>query len=528
VKGKWSANTIMMTDAWLDQGLKKRCITRDLKWGTPVPLDGFRDKVFYVWFDAPIGYISITAGYTKDWRAWWQNPKDVDLVQFMGKDNVPFHTVIFPSSLIGTGRDWTLVHHVSTTEYLNYETGKFSKSRGTGVFGDSARDCGLPSDCFRYYLLANRPEVSDSVFSWLDFGGKINGELLNNLGNFFNRTLKFVKEKLEGLLPVCEDAELTEGDLAFVKSIDASLQAYRAAMDEVHLKKGLSLVMEASAAANKFSQDMKSWDLLKTSPARCNVVMALLTRCVFLIASMAEPFLPTIAGKVFEQMNCAPERLPLSFTGIRSVLKDLPAGHAIGEPVALVPQVKQPELDALSSKFSGPKVVPFPLELKVGQITAAKEHEGADTLYVLTVAMSPAAVAGEASGSSAAVERTIVSALRGVFKTAADLVGRKVVVLCNLKPRAFVGVQSHGMLLTGVSAAGEVVLLSAETAQPGSAVLPEGTEYKPRPKPLELKHFQELDLTIGANGQALYNKELVLKTGGETVSAPGLKEGLIK
>jgi methionyl-tRNA synthetase len=135
--GSWSANSTKITQSWLKEGLKPRCITRDLKWGTPVPKKGYEDKVFYVWFDAPIGYLSITANYTQDWELWWKNPENVKLFQFMGKDNVPFHTVIFPSTLLGTNEKWTLLHHISTTEYLLYENGKFSKSRGVGVFGNN-------------------------------------------------------------------------------------------------------------------------------------------------------------------------------------------------------------------------------------------------------------------------------------------------------------------------------------------------------------------------------------------------------
>lgn len=139
-------------------GLKPKCITRNLKWGVPVPVEGFEKKVFYVWFDAPIGYISITANYLQEqYKLWWQNPENVKLYQFMGKDNIPFHTVIFPSSLIGSKQGWTLLHHISTTEYLNYEDGKFSKSEGTGVFGDNAQVTGIPPEVWRYYLLINRP-----------------------------------------------------------------------------------------------------------------------------------------------------------------------------------------------------------------------------------------------------------------------------------------------------------------------------------------------------------------------------------
>jgi len=155
-KGKWSENGIAITESWIKEGLKPRGITRDLKWGTAVPLEGYDDKVMYVWFDACIGYVSITANYTSDWEKWWRDPDNVKLYQFLGKDNVPFHTVVFPSSQLGTGDKWTMLHHLSTTEYLNYERGKFSKSRNIGVFGNSAEKTGIPSDVWRYYLLSRR------------------------------------------------------------------------------------------------------------------------------------------------------------------------------------------------------------------------------------------------------------------------------------------------------------------------------------------------------------------------------------
>jgi methionyl-tRNA synthetase len=186
-EGTWSNNAKVVTSTWLRDGLKPKCISRDLKWGTPVPLDGYTDKVFYVWFDAPIGYISITACYTHEWEKWWKNPQEVQLYQFMAKDNIPFHTVIFPSTLIGTKDNYTLLNSISSTEFLNYEDGKFSKSRGVGVFGNDAINTGIPADLYRFYLLFVRPETQDSVFNWADFALKVNTELVNNLGNFINR-----------------------------------------------------------------------------------------------------------------------------------------------------------------------------------------------------------------------------------------------------------------------------------------------------------------------------------------------------
>lgn len=211
----WSPNAIAITQSWLDKGLQPRPITRDLRWGVPIPeVEGldtevYKSKVFYVWFDACIGYISITKNYTdgndidgRKWEQWWRNPKDVELYQFMGKDNCNFHSVIFPGSTLGAGGPWTRVHHLSATEYLNYEGGKFSKSRGIGVFGNNARDTGIDPDIWRFYLLARRPESgSDTEFQWEEFVNVNNNELLKNLGNFVLRVIKFCQAKMGGVVP---------------------------------------------------------------------------------------------------------------------------------------------------------------------------------------------------------------------------------------------------------------------------------------------------------------------------------------
>lgn len=209
-EGKWTSNSISISNGWIKSGLQPRCMTRDLTWGVSVPVEGMQQKVFYVWFDAPIGYISITANYTDEWAQWWKNPKNVKLFQFMGKDNVPFHTVLFPATLLGTGEDWTMLHHISTTEYLNYETGKFSKSSNRGVFGDHVQQLPFLITCWRYYLLANRPEAADSLFQWNDFKAKINEELLPNPGNLCNRVLKFVYTKYDKKLPGAKPEELSK------------------------------------------------------------------------------------------------------------------------------------------------------------------------------------------------------------------------------------------------------------------------------------------------------------------------------
>lgn len=240
-KGHWSENGINITNAWLKEGLKPRGITRDLKWGTAVPLPGYEDKVMYVWFDACIGYVSITATYTKQWEKWWRNPEQVKLYQFMGKDNVPFHTVVFPCSQLGTKEKWTMLNHISTTEYLNYERGKFSKSRGIGVFGSSAKETGISADVWRYFLLLRRPETSDTEFEWDGFIAANNNELVANFGNFVNRILKFVNSEktYDSVIPAkpsLSDAALSSRIQQHIEETNALLHHYREQMDAVHLK----------------------------------------------------------------------------------------------------------------------------------------------------------------------------------------------------------------------------------------------------------------------------------------------------
>lgn len=211
-KGIWTSNSVAITQGWFKTGLRPRCITRDLKWGVPVPKPGFENKCFYVWFDAPIGYISITAAFMNEhWREWWMaRDGGVELFQFMGKDNVPFHTILFPGFLLATRRPWTLLQHISTTEYLNYEEEKFSKRNSIGVFGGDVTKMSIPIECWRYYLLSVRPEGADTQFKWTDFASRVNNDLLGNFGNLCNRILKFIHSNCGARIPQLDRAQLTE------------------------------------------------------------------------------------------------------------------------------------------------------------------------------------------------------------------------------------------------------------------------------------------------------------------------------
>ncbi|KAI9753240.1 MAG: putative methionine--tRNA ligase, cytoplasmic protein rar1 [Chaenotheca gracillima] len=366
-KGAWSRNGRIITESWLKEGLKDRAITRDLKWGTPIPLPGYEKKVLYVWFDACIGYLSITANYTKDWEKWWRDPENVELYQFLGKDNVPFHTVIFPGSQIGTGDVWTKLNHLSTTEYLNYESGKFSKSRGVGVFGNSARETKVPPSVWRYYLLSSRPETSDTQFEWRSFIAKNNSELLANLGNFVNRLIKFTNAKLDSQVPdykAALQAQPTPSSTddtsspdpttfsTFINDISALLASYVADLEAVHLRSGLEKAMALSARGNLFLQSNRLDNaLLASHPEHAAGVVGLGLNLIYLLASCISPYMPSTADSILTQLGSPPL---LSIPDTWSPERDfLAPGHKIGKAAYLFTRIDEKKEDEWRAMFGG-------------------------------------------------------------------------------------------------------------------------------------------------------------------------------
>ncbi|CAP65123.1 uncharacterized protein PODANS_5_7035 [Podospora anserina S mat+] len=275
-KGAWSSNGTSITAAWLKEGLQPRSITRDLKWGTPVPtsLEGYEEKVIYSWFDAWQVEILFHSNYTDQWEKWWRSPDDVQLYQFMGKDNVVYHSIIFPATKIGTHEPWTKLHHLSTTDYLTYEGGKFSKSRGIGVFGDSARETEVPSDIWRFYLLYCRPETGDSEFTWDGFISANNNLLLKNLGNFVSRVVKFINSRhFNNVVPDWTQYGEPSFD-AFKADINQLLAQYIQELDGVKLRAGLLTALQISQRGNGFLQASKlDNSLYETQPAKCAAVI---------------------------------------------------------------------------------------------------------------------------------------------------------------------------------------------------------------------------------------------------------------
>lgn len=348
----WDENAKAITKAWLKQGLRGRCITRDLKWGVPVP--DMPGKVFYVWFDAPIGYISITAkALPETYLEWWQNPH-LPLYQFMGKDNVPFHSVVFPSTCLGSRMGWTMLHRMSTTEYLNYEGGKFSKSSNLGVFGDNVQALGIPPEVWRYYLLANRPEKADSDFNWADFQAKNNNELLANPGNLCNRVINLV-HKLQAV-PV--RGELAALDLQLLKDLQSHLHEYCARMDKVQIKEGLRQAMEISALGNKYIQEAQPWEKAVKDSGRSLTVLALGACLLKFLALVFEPFMPGFTAKL-NYLLAEPNPPLRSLQSLQegpfeqTFLGLVEAGRVVREPIVLFREFADEELEGWAKSFRG-------------------------------------------------------------------------------------------------------------------------------------------------------------------------------
>ena len=512
VEGKWSDNALNMTKAWIRDGLQERAITRDLKWGIPVPKPGYEDKVFYVWFNAPIGYLSITKQLadeleksgrgTFDWKSWWlpeeseesKGKGKVDLFQFIGKDNIPFHTVIFPCTLLGSPHNWTKLHHMSSTEFLNYEDGKFSKSRGIGVFGSDAIESGIPADAWRFYIFYNRPEKQDYQFTWKDFMEKLNGELIGNLGNLVNRTLLFVNKYFDGKIP---DAPVDEELWTQVKALEKKATDY---LEWAELKDAFHTMFEISDICNKKFQAAEPWKTRESDPEACAKLIHNLCYVIKDLMIMMNPYMPQYTqvimgyfGKQIQETKVGTETKPGYTWADLGVTEGL---TTVGPTEVYFKPLDQKTMLAFREKFSGkqakqaekaakktekkkeePAALPVEqqadffnanIELTVAKITEIKPNPEGDKLYIETL--------DDGSGTP----RTIQSGLRKYLRED-ELLGKHVIIASNLAPRLMRGIESRGMLLAGDYKEGDkdcVEVLDAGWAAPGTKVVLEGADPK--------------------------------------------------
>jgi methionyl-tRNA synthetase len=342
-KKNWSGVANSITKNWLNDQLLDRCITRDLEWGTPVPDtkkfgNKHKNKVFYVWFDAPIGYISITAHARRDWKEWWMNKK-TKVVNFMAKDNVPFHSVMFPSTLLGTNKSYNLVDVLSSCDYLNYNGKKFSKSRRIGVFGDDAMTSGFDSDLWRFYLIKIRPENGDSSFKWVDFLDKVNGELVNNFSNLVNRIL-ILTYKNFGKIPEITDQKLFE-------SLDTKYQQtlieYNEEFTNVRLRNALNKLLEFSSICNEFLNEHSPWNSIKEKKEYAKNTLGVLCHFLVCLSVMSEQFIPNCSDKIQLMLNISHHDLHLRQNEF--------ADRELQKPSIIFKRLKQEDVDKLKEQF---------------------------------------------------------------------------------------------------------------------------------------------------------------------------------
>ena len=353
----WPDVAYSIAKKWLKEGLQPRCITRDLKWGFPVNKEGFENKVFYVWFDAPIGYIGITKQWADEkpaerrWEDWWLNAKDVRYVQFMGKDNVPYHSITFPATLLGTGENWTFVDYLKGFSYLTFEGGKFSKSEHRGIFADDAIK-EFPADYWRYWLMSNAPEGSDSSFTFESFVNTINKDLNGVLGNFAQRVMKMTASKLGSVVPA--KTAWQPADKALLDTLQTRVNDYIKYMNNMEFRKALNELRAIWVEGNNYISSTEPWTVIKEDEARAATILNLCLNLVRIYAILSAPIMPQTAAKMMAKFNLTPDDMPLiKDFDVAKEAEALAVGTAFETGEALFERIAPEKMTELQQKYGG-------------------------------------------------------------------------------------------------------------------------------------------------------------------------------
>lgn len=459
---EWKPNVYGQVKSWLDNGLHPRAVTRDLDWGVPVPLKEAENKVLYVWFDAPIGYISNTIEYCEknggDWEKWWKDP-GTKLVHFIGKDNIVFHCIIFPCMLKAYG-DYILPENVPANEFMNLENDKISTSRNWAVWlHEYLRDFPEKQDVLRYMLTANAPETKDNNFTWKDYQNRNNNELLAIFGNFVNRTLVLIHKYYEGVVPALEN--LNEKDQITVTKINQYPNKIGHLIDIFKFREALSELMNLARLGNYYLTENEPWKQFKINPERVKTVMTLSLQIVAKLAILSEPFLPFSAKKLQNMIG-----LKVKDWEQAKNTELLFVGHAIGQPELLFTKIedsmvkaqikklkdikKQNELDVWSPEPIKPKVTIDDfgkIDIRVGTVLECTKVPKANKLLQFLI-------------EDGMGKRTIVSGIAKYYPNPQILVGRQVCFISNFEPRKFKGIESQGLILSAEDKDGRLVLLT--------------------------------------------------------------------
>jgi len=459
----WSGTARNIPLGWLKRGFNARDITRDHQFGIHIPLKGYEDRVFYVWFDAPIGYIASTVDWAEktggDWERYWKKQddgNDAKIYHFMGKDNVPFHTITWPAQLIGSELNWNLPYYVASNNYLNWEGGKFSKTYNRGIFADQLAETGIDADTWRFYLTYVYPSSKDVEFSWDEFQIVINSELVGNLGNLIYRTLHFINKNFDNKIP---EAELTKEDKEFLDDVSSFLEKARKEFALTREKEALKLILQASSRANSYFQNNEPWKLVKTDKERGAVVLNACATAINWLTVSLYPVIPVKAQEIWE------------FSGNGGKVRDQRlgslssnyAGNVLKELKIPFSKLDDKKLKVLKENFSGKKQEDpkiswddfSKLDLRVAKILTAERIQGKDKLLKLSIDL------GEDK------PRTLVAGVGKAYDPEA-IVGKQIIVVANLKPAKIGGIESQGMLL---AAGSKLTLVTTDIeAVPGEKV----------------------------------------------------------
>ena len=458
---EWKSNVYGQCKSWLDLGLQPRAVSRDLDWGIPVPVEGADGKVLYVWFDAPIGYISATKDLTPDWEKYWKS-EDTKMVHFIGKDNIVFHCIVFPSMLKAHG-DYILPENVPANEFLNLEGDKISTSQNWAVWLHEYLD-EFPGkeDVLRYVLCANAPETKDNDFTWKDFQARNNSELVAVLGNFVNRALVLTSKYFNGIVP--ERGELTEYDEATIEEMQKIRQSLERNIEHYHFREALKDAMAYSRIGNKYLADTEPWKVVKSDPERVKTILNIALQITANTAIAIEPFMPFSAKKMLGMLDVD----KFSWEDLGS-MELMAAGHAIGKAELMFEKIEddviQHQLDKLEASRRAK------LEAEAAKSVAEQKAEVSfDDFQKMDIRVSTILAAEKVAKTKKLLKltidtgidkRTIVSGIAEYY-TPEQLVDRQVLVLANLAPREIKGIESRGMILMAEDALGRLVLLQPE------------------------------------------------------------------
>lgn len=470
---EWKPNVYGQCKSWLDAGLMPRAVSRDLDWGVPVPVENAQNKVLYVWFDAPIGYISATKELTAEWEKYWKSD-DTRLIHFIGKDNIVFHCIVFPAMLKAEG-SYILPDNVPANEFLNLEGKKISTSRNWAVWlHEYLEDFPGRQDVLRYMLTAIAPETSDNDFTWKNFQEKNNNELVAILGNFINRVVVLTNKYFNGNTP--ERSAVTAADEEILNSIEQYKLNVEKLIEDFHFRDAQREAMNLARLGNKYLAETEPWRLYKENPERVATILNICLQLTANLSILLEPFLPFTVEKIRSIISVG--KFEWNQMGERNLL---PVGHKIAEtPELLFSKIEDADIEKQILKLKNtementqntPQTLPaFPpvksniaypdfekLDIRIGTILEAQKVPKADKLLQFTV-------------DSGIDKRTIVSGL-ALHYTPEEMVGKKVTFIANLEPRKIKGIESHGMILTAESADGKLSLLTPESdIQNGSLV----------------------------------------------------------